>query len=327
MPKNTPVKKEPEKKPVKKEPVKKPEEKPEKKLEKKSEEKPKEIQKKKSVNKGDAPNKDTARAELYFNVKFAKKWLKNYYSRYTLTVKVRDVVDDLKKKNTETKETKETRETNIRLNDAHFALGVIDECLCSKLSSTTLKKSKKNTVGLYTITEENIMDSIRLNKDLNYTFGRFLDEYDTHSNYGSELFLEKKTVHKFLEKYGFDGGNVGVQLESGAFNLLLFCMLKNRILLAESAYHKILFAGKQSVNLKAIFHSLPDVYSGELLKLMIKKVENIISKLKDTKSLDDESDKKSEKKDTKSKSEYEDEDEDEEEDTKSESEKEDSDDE
>ena len=104
MPKNTqPVKKEPEKKPVKKElakkeSVKKPEEKPEKKLEKKSEEKPKEIQKKKSVNKGDAPNKDTARAELYFNVKFAKKWLKNYYSRYTLTVKVRDVVDDEKKK-------------------------------------------------------------------------------------------------------------------------------------------------------------------------------------------------------------------------------------
>ena len=290
MPKNTqPVKKEPEKKPVKKElakkeSVKKPEEKPEKKLEKKSEEKPKEIQKKKSVNKGDAPNKDTARAELYFNVKFAKKWLKNYYSRYTLTVKVRDVVDDEKKKKNTEKETKETRETNIRLNDAHFALGVIDECLCSKLSSTTLKKSKKNTVGLYTITEENIMDSIRLNKDLNYTFGRFLDEYDTHSNYGSELFLEKKTVHKFLEKYGFDGGNVGVQLESGAFNLLLFCMLKNRILLAESAYHKILFSGKQSVNLKAIFHSLPDVYSGELLKLMIKKVENIISKLKDTKS-------------------------------------------
>jgi len=270
------------------------------------------------VEKGDAPNIKTAWAELSFNVIDTAKWLKKYFTGYQLAKKVS--TDDAKKKDDDS----EKKESSIRVGNTNFAFGVVDECLCSRLGSVVLKKTKKNTVGLFLITEENLMDSIRLNKDLNFTFGRFLDEYDSHSNYESNTGVKNKDLHKFLEKHSFDGGNVSVQLEKGAYNLLQYCMLKSRNLLAELCYHKILYAKKQSLDPRSVLLSLPDVYTGELLKLMTKKVETMINKLKD--GIDKDDSEESEKDDKKkSKDESDAEESDKEESDKEESDKEESD--
>jgi len=128
---------------------------------------------------------------------------------------------------------------------------------------------------LYEITEEQVLDNVKLNKDFNYTFGRFLDNYDNHENYAPQMGLARDAVTKFIETFAFNGGNSNVSLTDEAFNLLMFVMLKNRILLAETAFQMSQYAKKSSVDDRAILHAIKCHYSGTLFQTVYKKTEEV----------------------------------------------------
>jgi len=250
------------------------------------------------VEKGDCPNKATAFAKLYFNVKSAHKWMNEYYTKYTIEKK--------KSKDDEGNES----DGKVKILNSHYALTAADQVICLSLVNLASEKSKKATAGLYTITEENMLDNIKMNKDFNYTFGRFLDSYDSLGNYSPQMGLSKKAVMEFIETYAFNGGNTNINLDPRAFNLLMYIMLKNRILLAETAFQMILYAKKSSIDDRAILCAIKTIYTGQLGSTLYKKVEDVSKIVRgtvvekedvDTKKGSKESgkDKKSDKKDTK----------------------------
>jgi len=220
------------------------------------------------VDKGDTANKATAFAKLHFNVISTQKWLAAYYKKYKIERKKKtDASDDDEKDN------------RVRILNAHFAMTATDQVICSTLVTAAHSSSKKESAGLYTITEENMINTVKLSKDLHFTFGRFLDSYDTDGNYCPQLQLKKEEVTKFIETYGVTGGgNTSIYLDSGAFNFLMYIIYRNRVLLAESAFQMSQYAKKSSVDDRAILFSLRTIYCGNLLKTMFSKVDEVSGK-------------------------------------------------
>jgi hypothetical protein len=238
------------------------------------------------VKTGDAPNKQTAFAGFTFNVKHVHKWLSEYLKRYTYKSKDKDGNDT---------------EQCIKVLNGHFSIGATDHVLCLAIANLVASHSKKSTASLNTITEENIINSVRLDNDFSSTFGKFLDKYDSHETYGSQLNLNKKDVLDYISTHGFLGGSNSFHFESGAYNFLTFLMLKNRILLTETSVQLALYANKKSVDDRAILFALKTVYTGKLFQSLYKRVEEIShlvrglksdkdDKSKDTESLSDGSD-------------------------------------
>lgn len=262
--------------------------------EKDKEEKDKQDKKEKKfagVEKGDSPNIETAFVKLHFNVNLTKKWMRQFYDKDSYKVKRKIKKDD---------ESDKPLEIKVKLTNAHYAITASEEALCMKLVNIAFEKSKKGTAGLYTITLENMTDSVRLNKDFNYTFGKFLDNYDSHDNYESQLGLPKKSIMNFIDKFAFDGGNTSVTLDQGSYNLMMYLLIKNRNLLCDSAFQKTIYAKKTSVDDRGIMFSLKDVYTGELYKSLFKKVESVYNIVRhltaDKADKDDDSEKSPDKK-------------------------------
>lgn len=238
------------------------------------------------VEKGDTANKATAFAGLHFNAISTQKWLSSYYKKYKVEHKKKKADSDDKDK-----------DNRVRILNAHFAMTATDEVICSSLVSAAHNNSKKQEAGLYVITEEGIINTVKLSKELDFTFGRFLDSYDTNSDYSPQLQLKKDEVTKFIETYGVR--NTSIHLESGAFNFLMYIIFKNRVLLAESAYQLSQYAKKSSVDDRSILFSLRTTYCGNLLKTMFSKVDEVSSRVRglqpDKGELDDSTPKKGSK--------------------------------
>jgi hypothetical protein len=248
------------------------------------------------VEKGDAPNKPTALAGLTFNVKHVQKWLKEYLNRYSVKTKDKDGKEVDKK---------------FTILNAHFAISAADHVICLSLVNLVATNSKKSTANLNTITEESMINAVKLDDEFKYTFGRFLDKYDSHESYNAQLTgLEKRVVLDYISSHGFVGGSNSFHFEVGAYNFLTFIMLKNRILLTESAFQMSQYA-KRSLDDRAVMFALKTIYTGKLLQSLYKKVEEVSSNVrglkkekdsvKDDESVSDDSSAKVSKKDTKGK--------------------------
>lgn len=260
------------------------------------------------VEKGDSPNKQTAYAKLFFNVSPTKKWLNGYYKKYSI---------EKKKKDDKDKDDEEDK--SVRILNSHFALTATDQVVCLSLVNLAAARCKKADAGLYKITEDDMVSSVRNSREFSFTFERFLNSYDNCCDYDAQMQIGKKNVIKFIENFAFEGGNTNVHLDHGAYNFLMYIMLKNRILLAETAFQMVTYARKSSVDDRAIMYSLRVVYNGSLLLSIFKKVEdvsNIIRNIDTSAGSDDsdgektekgsgkgkKSDKKTEKKSTKKES-------------------------
>lgn len=227
-----------------------------------------------NVDKGDCPNKATAFAKLFFNVKTCHKWLAEYYTRYTIKRKPKKD-DDSKKTDKDSK-----KNENVKITNAHYILTAVDQVMCLYFVNLAGKRSKKADAGLHTITEESLMDCVKLDKDLKFAFGKYMEGYSQSDNYGKQMTLEKKIVDEFIEKYAFDGGNSNIHIENGAYNFLSYILLKTRIQLAEAAFHMVVFSGRSSVNDKALLAAIKIMFTGELLKSLIKKTEDVSNRVR-----------------------------------------------
>lgn len=258
------------------------------------------------VCKDDEPNKATALGGLKLNVKTVQKWLKEYYTRYPIEKKKKEVKekennksdkDDSDKNNNEEKKEKKVKKVKdpndpqyVNILNAQYAISAADHVLCILLVNLASEKSKKLTAGMYTITEENMVNSVKMDKDLNYTFGKFLDNYDTLETYAPQLKgfdgVGKKTVIHYITSHAFSGGNTNFHLEEGAYNFLMFILLKNRILLAEAAFYMTRYNSRSSVSDKAVICSTNIVYIGNLKKTIMKKMETVSASIRGIKTSD-----------------------------------------
>jgi hypothetical protein len=216
------------------------------------------------------PNEETCRLGLTFNVKTTKNWLRTHLKRHKIESKSEDKSD------------------NVKIFGSHSMLTAADQVVCLLLVNLSAGRAKKETAGIYKITEDLMIDSIRLNKDFNFVFGRFLDTYDSQQNYEAQLLLPRKIVTKFYEKYAFDGGNSNINLSDDAYNFLMYVMLKNRIMLVETAFYMSQYAKKTSVDDRAILYAVKSHYVGELGKSMFKKLEEVSRMLRGVSDKDEE---------------------------------------
>ena len=225
------------------------------------------------VEKGNYPNIATAFAGAAFNVEDTKRWMKSYYSSYKVVRKTK--VDTTKGDDHVPKKSSET----VAIKDAHFLLTACDQVVCLTLANCAANRSKKAGAGLYTITDENLTDGILLNDELRYTFERLLTKYDSHQNYSSQININKHTLEKFIEKYAFDGGNSNIILNDSAINLLMYLILQNRFMLAETAFQMTLYKKSASVTDRSILFSINTVYIGKLKNSLFKKAEDMSLRL------------------------------------------------
>jgi len=177
----------------------------------------------------------------------------------------------LKKKDGE----KET--SKVRIRKAHYVLSGVDEVLCGELAAKSVQRSEKGSAGLYRVTQKNVEDAVLSSPELRFTLERFLAGFTSDCEYFPMIDISKKNenkeiITKYMEKAA--GGSI-VQFETQAFNIIMYLMLKNRVQVAETAFEMSQYAKKASVDDFAILHAVKTVYTGELLKAMMKRTEDI----------------------------------------------------
>lgn len=246
----------------------------------------------------DKRNGLTILAGCEFNVNYTKNRMVEYLSRYSVTVV--------------NKETSVRTERPIKIyKSACAALTGVDEVLTSKLVNAAGERALKGVNGLIKISEENMMDSVKLNKELKAMFEHHLDSYDNSQQYQTDVQISKADLTRYVETKCLNG-NSAVTLDSGAQNFLMFVIRKSRIMLTETAFQISQCYSKTSLNERGILYAIKIVFPpGELQKAVFKKAENASTRVKskDTKRKD-KSDKedegknkdKSTKKDSKSSS-------------------------
>jgi hypothetical protein len=251
--------------------------------------------------KHDGLNTRTRTAGLTFNVNSTGKWLAKYYTdhhdaAYIEVMQKKYDERQLKKKSSDKKpdkkdaknkkdkkdaksksESEEVKDTSLKVKptfrECQTAITIVEEVLCLALLGLAGDKAKKEKSGLYTITDENLMDGIKLNSDYYHTFSRCLAKYDSGQTYSSSLNLSEPVVTKFIEEFGFTGGNTHIRLSSGAYNFLMYILLKNRILLADTAYQIMMHGKKYSIGYKCIETSVNIHYTGTLKNMLVKKLD------------------------------------------------------
>merc|ERR1712070_408850 len=143
-------------------------------------ESPKEI----TFEKNSYPNKETANAKLFFNVKKTKKYVKNYL----------DQQFNLK----------------ISMINVHYAITAISEIFMFKIVEKSLKFISKDEkkAGLYNVTLENVKRSIREDIELHNYVGVYLNSFDTMLFDYTNSFLEDRSkIIKFFDSRCLGGTN------------------------------------------------------------------------------------------------------------------------
>ena len=240
-----------------------------------------------------APNDATKRLDLHFNVVSTKKWLNTYLATHIDEVYMTFLKTRMEKK-LKDGEDKECI-PKIKVLQAQAALTACDEVICLSLVNLTSDKVKKGDSGLYTVTAEHMMDCVRLNSNFDYTFSKFLNKYDSQQDYLPSLKLNMIEVKSFIEKFAFNGGNTNIQLDTSAYNFLMYILYQNRILLTDTAYQMMMYSKKPSVDFRAIQYAVNVHYKGTLKNDIMKKVEEKWRLVKADKP-DDKSEEKPEKK-------------------------------
>ena len=204
-------------------------------------------------------NKIVEACGLSFNTNTAKKWMKSYFERV---------------------------HEPFRVGNAGFSLVAADEVLCIMLSKLAYGRSidVKPVNGLYELTLSNIKDSINLNKDLYYVFDRLIHKYDNGQNYLVEMGMKKQDMITFIEKYGFNGGNI--KIDADALNFICFIIMQNRIMLLDTVFYMATYKQIKTLTDDVIVFAIKINYKNDLARDLTRKVEEVAHILRNQRSLD-----------------------------------------
>jgi len=252
-------------------------------------------------------NKETSLIGATLNVTKVTYWLKNFllhnrdmaYEEKMTNLKIKknkekqdknDTTDE-DDNSTDDEKGKSRTEFKIKIGGAHYALALSDEVICVSLVNLTKNTIKKSVGGLYMITEDDLTNAVRLNKDANYAFCRCLLNYDAQQNYIVSLNYTEKELVEFVEKYAFGVGCSNVKLETKAINLLSYLMVQNRIMLSVAGCQMMMYAKSSTITYESIMASINIHYQGTLRKDLIKKLEEKLPLVKSKGKKKDKSDK------------------------------------
>lgn len=251
-------------------------------------------------DKGDAPNLATYDAGLELNVAETKKWLREYFGyepKKKNDKKDNDEEDD-KTEQVETGQEKKTR-LKLPLNDtsscfkimgSHNILTACDQVLCLELINAAVERTSKGTGGLYTFTTQMLQDTVSLNKDFNYVFSKHLDKYTESYSYGTQVRISQSSVSKLLDKHALSGGVTQLHVDKHAFNFMMFLVLTSRIEISKIARNMALYAGKTTIDERVIMFAIHSIYTGDLLRTIRMKYEDVYSRTKSLKDKDKDKD-------------------------------------
>jgi hypothetical protein len=211
-------------------------------------------------------NRDTIRSGCSFNVNQMKRWLKSFYSQYSLPVKVKYVKHDKEESTKKSKKEKKVDEqeksttSKIKIRNAHMIMVALEQTLALYIVNTAYSKVKKTkeSAGLYEITEQQLMDSVRADYCLRYACSRYWDEYRTNAgtSYVNDFGVSKELFCNYIEKNAFSGGNTNVKLTDQAYSYIAFLIVRHRMHMASGALGNIECAQKSTIEERSLLTQL-----------------------------------------------------------------------
>ncbi len=167
-------------------------------------------------------NAATDKAGLSFNVNTTKNWIKKQF----------DVVG---------------METP-KFHGAHVALTAVVESLLMSVLSHVNSHLPKDKSSLYKITLPALSYPLQLDSDYSKLFKDSFTTFDGDTNYTDQFWMSKSDVNSFIESHFGDN----IQLEAKAYNMLSYLLLKYAVQLTRTSGHLMTYAGKKTLEPKAI---------------------------------------------------------------------------
>lgn len=211
------------------------------------------------VEKGTRPNRETAYVNLELNVKSFKTWLKNYYTY---------------------------KNRSPKMIGAHYILAAVNQVVCNNIVNGVSEKFKKNKTGMIDIEFDSLYNYINTTPYLRDTYMRLLDKFDMNTQYSNNMPTQVEKINEYIEKFVLHG-NENLKMNKITSNLLYYILLQTNVLLADTAYYCAEYAGR-TISSNAVVAAVKIHFSGKLLEDILRKTDDIITRLKNTTAKDQE---------------------------------------
>ena len=205
------------------------------------------------IDKGTAPNKETAWAKLTFNTKDMKRYLKTYLTN-TLNV-------------------------NRQMKDIQFAATIITELFIKVLAENSVKYSKKESASanMYEVSLEHVKRAVKEDVELNRYLGYYVDTFNPKNvDYTNSFVVSLTDVKKFLETTLYTDH---VTFNHDAMNLLVYLTLYNLNRHVDLAESHVAYSKRGSIDFRSMQYANNFLLCGEYKKQCTKKLEAIAQKI------------------------------------------------
>lgn len=205
------------------------------------------------IDKGTAPNKETAWAKLTFNTKDMKRYLKTYLTN-TLNV-------------------------NRQMKDIQFAATIITELFIKVLAENSVKYSKKDSASanMYEVSLEHVKRAVKEDVELNQYLGYYVDTFNSKNvDYTNSFVVSLTDVKKFLETTLYTDH---VTFNHDALNLLVYLTLYNLNRHVDLAESHVAYSKRGSIDFRSMQYANNFLLCGEYKKQCTKKLEAIAQKI------------------------------------------------
>jgi hypothetical protein len=206
-----------------------------------------------NIDKGTAPNKETAWAKLTFNTKDMKRYLKNYLTN--------------------------TLKANRQMKDIQFAATIITELFIKVLAEKSVKYSMKDSASanMYEVSIEHVKRAVKEDVELNQYLGYYVDTFNTKNvDYTSSFVVSLTDVKKFLETALYTDH---VTFNHDALNLLVYLTLYNLNRHVDLADSHVVYSKRGSIDFRSMQFANNFLLCGEYKKQCTKKLEAIAQKI------------------------------------------------
>ncbi len=213
-------------------------------------------------------NQATNRAGLSFNVNTTKNWIKKQME-----------VQDLEMP---------------KFHGAHIGLTAVIESLLMQILNHVNSHLPKDKSSLYKVTLPVLSYNLQLDDNFGKLFRESFITYNPDTNYSEQFWMSKSDITSFIESHWSDN----IQLDIKAYNQLAYLLMRYAITITRTAYYLMSYAGKKTLEPKALRASVqihtPETLANTILIKLDDAVKNTSSD--DDNEDDDDSDEKEEKK-------------------------------
>lgn len=209
------------------------------------------------------PNKDTEFINGTFNVKTARKYLKEYISN-VLNYKLGSI-------------------------NSQYAYAACAELLTLYLVRACGRYNVQNSskAGLYEITVENLQRGIRESRDFGVDIRELSNQYNTGLtlDYTANLFVDTKTLKAYIERNAF-ANTTNIDIDNKSLNFICYIVSHGLALLTKTACIMCEFANKKNIQVKTFKYAAQVHFTkelGDLIAQRITEIEGLLANRKEQK--------------------------------------------